>query len=73
MTMVYLANVRSHEDCFGIQFTTPDACITLDYPCEGNPNHYVLSHWGPGRSGEFNDLASALDAIAFWLKSAEPY
>lgn len=72
MTMVYLANVQSQEDCFGIQFHTPHACITLDYPCEGNPNHYVLSHWGAGRSGEFPHLADALDAIAFWLKQSEP-
>ena len=72
MTMVYRANVRSYEDALGIQFSTPSACVTLDYPCEGNPNHFVLTHWGPiERSREFVSLADALDFIAKILKVSE--
>lgn len=72
MTMVYLANVKSHEDAFGIQFHTPHACMTLDNPIAGNPNYSIMTHWGAGRSCEFSNLADALDAIAYWLKQSEP-
>ena len=72
MTMVYLANVPSVETDMGIEFYTPHAHASLDYPCEGNPNHFVLTHWGPiERSREFVSLADALDFIAKILKVSE--
>lgn len=72
MTMVYLANVKTFEDAFGMQFSTPHACVTLDNPTHGQPNYFVMTHWGAGRSCEFPNLADALDEIARRLKQSEP-
>ncbi len=71
MTMVYLANVQSTETPFGMEFYTPHAHASLDYPCEGGAYYSVIDHMGTFRSWDFLRLDDALDYIAQHLKQSE--
>ena len=72
MTMVFLVNVPHIETHMGIEFYTPHAHASLDYPCEGGAYYSVIDHMGTFRSWDFTNLADALDYIATHLKQSEP-
>ena len=72
MTMVYLANVPHIETPLGIEFYTPHAHVSVDYPFEDSPNYWVLVCIGSGRTRGFADFASAMDYASRCLKQSEP-
>lgn len=72
MTMVYLANVRSLETDWGIECFTPDAHVSIDYPCDGSPWYHVIVHWGRAGSRNFARFDQAMDYTSRLLKQSEP-
>jgi len=72
MTMHYLANVRQIETHRGIECYTPHAHVSIDYPMQGNPNYFVLVHFGAGASRDFARFDQAMDYASRYIKQAEP-
>lgn len=72
MTMVYLANARQIETHRGLEFYTRDAHVSVDWPMRGNPNYFVLVHFGAGASRDFARFDQAMDYASRCIKQAEP-
>jgi hypothetical protein len=70
--MVYLANVPSTETPWGIECYTQHAHVSIDYPIEGQPDYFVLVHWGRASSRRFPRFDQAMDYASRLLKQSEP-
>lgn len=74
MTMHYLASVKSMQSDWGLICFTPDAHISIDYPCDETPDYVVLLHWPQPRGGTsrtFPCFADAMDFASRFLKQSE--
>jgi hypothetical protein len=70
--MHFLANVPHVETSLGLEFYTPHAHVSVDFPFEDSPQYWVLVGIGSGRSRGFRDFASAMDYASRCLKQSEP-
>lgn len=74
MTMLYLASVPRIETDTGIEFFSPTAHISLDFPLPEYPGYHVLDHMAcdfiAPSMRSFDRLADALDHVAMRLRIA---
>ena len=70
MSMHYLVNVPRIETDWGLEFYTPTAHVSLDWPFEGNPNYEVRNYNTLDTPRDFPDMASALDWAAQCLRAS---
>jgi polyphosphate kinase len=74
MSMVYLANVPCIQSERGLDFYTPNAHVSVDFPSDEIPSYYAAIHKNDfAVMHPFNCFADAMDFASNYLKHSETY